>query len=183
MTPTYKEKSKIDLSMQAICNEQHKFPEEYIDQAKALLEKWQSQNWGAPAAVKRESETDIESDAEVSGGSDGRKSKKRRLSARDAKSSSQLLLPPSDHRIWGLNGIMHGICSSKAQGRKSPQLDPRYKHEQRRADTVGDNGLKFGAWVSKSACCTLQRSSRKRTRRHIWQRTFWCILNHYLRSI
>ena len=146
MTPTFKEKSKIDLGMEAICNEQHKFPPEYVEKAKALLKKWKGESWGAPVAVKRESENDNESDTEVNNQSDGRESKKRKLSTQDAEKSTKLLLPPANHPIWGLNGIMHGICYSQSQGRKSQQMDRRYKHKQRRADTIGDNGLEVGQW-------------------------------------
>lgn len=146
MTPEIKEKTQIHKGMEVICDSKFSFPDEYVVRAKSLLEKWESENWGAPVAVKRESGSDPESDGEVNGDGNHQMAKKRKVSASTGKEGSKLLLPKPEHPIWGLNGIMHGICYSKSNGRKSPQLDPRYKDKQRRADVVGKNRLAVGAW-------------------------------------
>ena len=144
MTPDFKQKTKIDAGMNAICNEQFGFPVQYVEKAKALLEKWEGQNWGAPVVIRNEEAAESDSDAKVSGVRAGRKRKRTRSSNGDP---NYLQLPRPDHYIWGLEGIMHGICYARSiNGRRSPQLDPRYKTEQRAANVPGHNGLTVGAW-------------------------------------
>ena len=66
--------------MEAICQENHRFPQEYVDRARALLGKWQGENWGAPVAVKRDSARESESDDEKMGEIRGKKRKKEKSS-------------------------------------------------------------------------------------------------------
>lgn len=149
MTPQFKEATKIQLGMEAICDEQNKFPEKYVSRAQALLKKWQSENWGAPVSVKRKRSAESENEGEVSDQGVGQGRKKRKLSneTKDGK-KSKLLLPKEDHPIWGLRGIMHGICYEKSAGKCTQVLDPRYEDEKSPANVTGENGLYVGQWFS-----------------------------------
>jgi hypothetical protein len=145
MTPEFKEKTKIHTGMEVICDEKHKFPQKYIEKAKALLEKWQSENWGAPVATKRESATESESDPEVNGESVRKKRKKSQPSNGDKSNTRIAKLPSPDHPIWGEHGICHGLYRmTSVNGRKTPALNKRYN--QRPANVFGHNNIKVGAW-------------------------------------
>ncbi|KAK4235570.1 PUA-like domain-containing protein [Achaetomium macrosporum] len=52
-------------------------------------------------------------------------------------------LPPANHPIWGVNGIMHGVVMASPG---NYPFDPRYKYQKRNARVFGHNGLAPGAW-------------------------------------
>ena len=145
MTPEFKAKTKIHTGMEVICDQQHKFPQEYVDSAKALLGKWQSENWGAPVVTKRESAAESESDVPVSDESAGKKRKRARSPNGDRPNKGIAKLPSPDHPIWGEHAISHGLYRmTSINGRKTPALNKRYN--QRPANVFGHNKIKVGAW-------------------------------------
>jgi hypothetical protein len=96
--------------------------------------------------IKGEEAAESESDVEVNDASVDSPRKRQKLQSSNGD-SSYLRLPRPDHPIWGREGIMHGICYAiSINGRRSPQLDSRYKNEQRAANVLGSNGLTVGAW-------------------------------------
>lgn len=59
-------------------------------------------------------------------------------------------LPPEDHDVWGVGGIMHGVAMTKEPGRKLEyRFDPRYGGERRGGESFGHNGLAVGDWFPK----------------------------------
>ncbi|ROW04878.1 hypothetical protein VMCG_04924 [Cytospora schulzeri] len=59
-------------------------------------------------------------------------------------------LPPEDHAIWGVDGIMHGAAMTKEPGKKLDyKFDPRYSDERIDGEVYGHNGLRVGDWFPK----------------------------------
>lgn len=59
-------------------------------------------------------------------------------------------LPPEDHHIWGVDGIMHGAAMTKETGKKLDyRFDPRYSDERQNGEVYGHNGLRVGDWFPK----------------------------------
>ncbi|OLN87521.1 E3 ubiquitin-protein ligase UHRF1 [Colletotrichum chlorophyti] len=55
------------------------------------------------------------------------------------------LLPPPDHPIWGVDGIMHGLCIKDSDS-ITYCLNPRYNDQKSSAARFGHNGLRVGDW-------------------------------------
>lgn len=156
MTPEFKKKTQIDTGLKIIFGDpKFRFREKDAERAKAIYKKWENENWGAPAAVKKEvvvkkEETDDENQSDVvMSDADASESKKRKRSPStdEVEKTRYLRQPKPDHPIWGVNGIMHGICICKSSdGRKSKVINPRYKSQQRPANHYGHHGLTVGNW-------------------------------------
>lgn len=59
--------------------------------------------------------------------------------------------PPSDHPIWGDQGIMHGVLPDRgAGGNRTYKLDGRFSPRSARA--YGHNGLRPGDWFAMQKC-------------------------------
>lgn len=59
-------------------------------------------------------------------------------------------LPPEDHDIWGVDGIMHGAAMTKERGKRLDyRFDPRYSDERCDGEVYGHNGLRVGEWFPK----------------------------------
>ena len=140
MTLEFKEKSGIQAGMVTICKEEFNFPEIYVDRAKALLEKWESENWGAVVVVKDEAASESESDVNVSDVSVGKKGKRAQSSKADKPNKRTSQYPSPDHPIWGEHGICHGLYRKQTK----PALNRLYN--QRLANVFGHNNIKVGAW-------------------------------------
>ena len=148
MTPEFKQKTLIDEGLKVIFDkpDQFKFPPQYVDRARALYQKWESESWGAPVAIEDDDADESGGDVQVNEMRVNSPKKRQRLQSSNGD-SSYLRLPRPDHPIWGRQGIMHGICQAiSINGRRSPQLDPRYDNEKRPANVLGHNGLTVGAW-------------------------------------
>jgi hypothetical protein len=156
--------------LQVLCAEpEYHFPEGYVDRAKALQQRFESDNWGAPHPVIEE-ESEAQDDSDVSdeaprkrkkaigagAGDDGdrataddeRPRKRRKGAPVSDDKSFTVLQPPIDHRIWGRDGIMHGIALRyyPGTGRYTKALNPKYKNDQRVCKVYGHNGLEVGQW-------------------------------------
>jgi hypothetical protein len=57
-------------------------------------------------------------------------------------------LPPTNHPIWGLNGILHGLYMQPTRPNhpRSYHIDPRYADQKQPANHFGHNGLTPGSW-------------------------------------
>ena len=157
MTPEMKQKTQVDKNLSLMFDSADiNFPKEYADRAMALYEKWEAQDWGEAPQVKEESveikaESDGESDAEMSNvpeqeGSGRKRKRSRKDSKGDSTANGSIRVPPANHPIWGVNGIMHGVAVKKGL-KKSNVLDRRYK--QRDAKVFGSNKLEVGDWFPR----------------------------------
>lgn len=156
VTPTFKQKTKIDEGLKLMFEKpNYHFPKEHSNKARALFEKWQDENWGASPSVKDEEiaiKIESGSEAEMSEVPHPKRRKtsglgksRKQSMAEDNDDSRPLRLPPVNHEIWGVNGIMHGIAYKKGE-KKVRVLDPRY--QKRDAAVFGHNKLRNGDWFA-----------------------------------
>ncbi|KAI0119829.1 PUA-like domain-containing protein [Daldinia grandis] len=131
MTPEIKEKTTTHKMLQLIMNNPDLFyPEDMKDSARALYEKWESENWGADEVI---SEDAAEEEATPEDG--------------EEVPIIQSRLPSPNHPIYGEHGIMHGIVVARGpKGRTSYQLNPRTPKKS--AKVFGHNSIPVGAWFA-----------------------------------
>ncbi|KAI7501855.1 hypothetical protein KC367_g2554 [Hortaea werneckii] len=127
MSPQLRKRSKIVLALEDIyAKPNYHFPDVYMKKARHLFERWEASGW------KDEHEGDGAHDDQT----------------HEQPSRRTIRLPPVDHPIWGLNGIMHGVAPKYGQGgRKTYVLDPRY--EKRDSRVIGSNNIKVGKWFPR----------------------------------
>lgn len=144
MTPDIKEKrSMVKLLETIIDNPQLFFPDDMVASAMELRNKWERENWGSNAVVEDDTDSisqdseELVPDATVTASAEG---------AQEA-TIVQSEPPPSDHPIYGDQGIMHGIMIIRGPtGRKTYRLNPRIP--QRSAKVFGHNGIAVGTWFA-----------------------------------
>ncbi|KAK5769784.1 ubiquitin-like with PHD and RING finger domains 2 [Elasticomyces elasticus] len=150
MTPELKGSSKVDeaLSLMFARPEFH-FPAALKERAEVLHERFEIERWGAPIVVKTESSGEdggsnsdevMSDDPAISRSSLPRPRRRRQDSTLDSLTVSKVVkLPPADHPIWGVHGIMHGYLS-----------------EKRNANVHGHNGIEIGAWFPRQLVAILR---------------------------
>lgn len=146
ISPKYKTEAQLEALFKVILDRtRFHFPQNLKDRARALYEEWEATNWGAADAIESEDGGDDEPQSPTSptlhsssldGGND-----------RQSVALASIRLPPSDHPIWGVGGIMHGVVP-KIGKIKTMQLDRRYLSEKRSAKVFGHNGLQPGDWFA-----------------------------------
>jgi len=109
-----------------------KWPEEVARKAAQLYDRFEEENWGEDEIGDDASGDDTPAPAPSS-------------NPTSSSGTIRARLPPPNHPIWGLGGIMHGIAL-KAQGARSYILDPRFISEKRSAKAIGHNNLTPGDW-------------------------------------
>jgi len=147
MTPYLKDSTQIDKGLYLMfARPEYRFPAEYSARAKALYDRWEADRWGA-------SEEDAVVEVESTDEEQTKRANAHRSSRRDsATSASSVLLPPGvtklpppNHPIWGVDGIMYGV----AKRRGGVCLDPRYKHLVKNPKVFGLNGIENGTWYPR----------------------------------
>ncbi|KAF2769737.1 hypothetical protein EJ03DRAFT_261966, partial [Teratosphaeria nubilosa] len=60
-------------------------------------------------------------------------------------------IPPTNHPIYGINGIMHGVAVRINAGKtkRSDCINPKYTHQVKSSNVCGHNGLELGAWFPR----------------------------------
>ncbi|KAK5119884.1 hypothetical protein LTR85_007210 [Meristemomyces frigidus] len=152
MTPELKESSVLATALQTIyARDKYHFPQAYAERAKALYERWESEKWGSGETIKSE---DAEMDDAPSEDSKVPRERTTPSARRDSAAPvggvkpGTIKLPPRDHSIWGIDGIMHGVAMKIGEGnKKGIVLDPRY--ERRNAKVHGHNGIEVGTWYPR----------------------------------
>ncbi|KAI6897011.1 hypothetical protein D0869_04975 [Hortaea werneckii] len=153
MSPQLRKRSKIVLALEDIyAKPNYHFPDAYMKKARQLFERWEASGW------KDEHEGDGTYDDQTLQQPSRRKSSLAAAHGASMPASTvsgqydsraipagTIRLPPVDHPIWGLNGIMHGVAPKYGQGgRKTYVLDPRYRKRDSRV--IGSNNIKVGKW-------------------------------------
>lgn len=149
MTPELKKETRIDEGLNLMFDPRFHFPRADAEKAKKLLERWESERWGANEVLEdgeaKCGEIEVKNEDEVKEPERKRRRKSTATRTEDDEDTSdygKVLLPPREHPIFGVDGIMHGIALKKGR-RKTPVLDPRFP--QRNAKVYGHNGLQVGA--------------------------------------
>lgn len=161
MDPEIRQKTQIDkyLRQLVLDEKQFHFPKSDINAATLLLEKWEAENFGAnevkeeendrPDGIEGEDESEDIVEPEPKR---RRKSSTTKSAYRDNTSdSSGVLLPPSEHPIFGMKnntpGIMYGIALKKGQ-RRTFITNPNLLRYKRSGNAYGSNGLAVGSWFA-----------------------------------
>ncbi|KAK4891565.1 hypothetical protein LTR27_009896 [Elasticomyces elasticus] len=143
MTVELKNMSKIDQVLPLMfADERFHFTREISERAQALHERFETERWGAPDEDIEMANEDPRNDSA---------SPPRRVQRDNERA---LRYPPAGHRIWGINGMMHGLALTIPNGRGSgrPAYNPRF--ECRNSKIHGDNEVAVGAWYPRQlAAC------------------------------
>jgi hypothetical protein len=132
-SPALTLRNKMDQAIQLIQNNpQFHFQEETRDRARSLYERWQAQNGGR---VVEESSDYANSDDDAASGSASRATEKK-------KADPTVRLPPVDHPIFGIDGIMYGVALQIGAHRNDYVIG----YPKRNAKVYGHNGLEVGDW-------------------------------------
>lgn len=136
--PRYQDEARLaDILKLVFDNPVFHFPDDVKTRARALYDDFEASDWGAANAV--DGEDRIEDHLPISPTTSGNDQRAMQDVA------MRIRLPPPEHPVWGIRGIMHGVCP-KVGSRHSTVLDPRYLHEKRTAKVFGHNGHQPGAW-------------------------------------
>lgn len=131
------------VSLQALAEPRNKIPPLIAGNAISLLAKWNGENWGeqaGPASPQKRSSDDEDNNS----GSNSIRKKSRASTSNGRDNLKTLYLPPEDDKVWGRDGVMHGLALNIGGGRTSRVGDPRYP--PRDAKQYGQNGFTNGDW-------------------------------------
>ncbi|KAK7920783.1 hypothetical protein PG985_008805 [Apiospora marii] len=122
------------------------FPADVAERAARLVAKWEEEDW---------SEDRAEADDQSTGPPQPQPQQASAPSSRGATSNNaneeapavQISIPGARDPLFGTNGIMHGVISTRnAVGRRVYMLNPRLPHQS--SKVFGHNGLSVGQWFA-----------------------------------
>lgn len=140
MSPELRNKTRIEDVLMLINRPKVYFPDDVKQRAEMLLQRFRDENWGAGAEAEDDNDSGHDDDEQAA--SPTTATAPAAPVGEPGSDTVTLRLPPTDHPIWGLEGIMHRIAVT--QGTNRYKIDPRYR--PRPAKVSGDNGLAVGAW-------------------------------------
>lgn len=120
--PELLERGQVKEALRELSNPRNRLPEDLVEEASRILNVFEQRTENAPPP----SQTALPATPENG-------------------------LPPSDHPIWGDQGIMHGVLMRRnASGRCSYTLDERFPRHD--GHVYGHNGLQPGDWFAMQMC-------------------------------
>lgn len=154
MNPTLKKQSNLPIILNVIfARPEFHFPEELRKKAQDLSEKWEAENWGAPAKPEPQPGGGVETEDGAGYGSEEDASALSRPVAgrRDStvrSGNTKTHYPPPTHAIWGRNGIFHGLAKKVNidTGRATTVFNDRLLSAKKDPKVYGHNGLSVGQW-------------------------------------
>lgn len=112
MSPELNEAAGIEAWLAIFNNPAYHFPEDIKQRARNLLQSFQGENWGSPAAtavannsVNSDSAEDVGSPSSYTSAAPTAPA----VPAARRNTTATLRLPPANHPVWGQDGIMRGI--------------------------------------------------------------------------
>ncbi|KAG6361980.1 hypothetical protein INS49_010209 [Diaporthe citri] len=128
------------------------FPDDTKQRAQMLLQRFQGENWGAPAAAVVNNSSNSDSAEEAASPTTPAATSATAATSAPGNATATVRNPPANHRIWGRDGIMRGILPKVSGGIvRSRSIDPDYDR-RRSAKVLGDNGLAAGDWFPYRLC-------------------------------
>ncbi|KAI1182031.1 hypothetical protein F5B17DRAFT_444574 [Nemania serpens] len=125
MTPQINAVTKVELVLQKLIEPTNNVPDELVNKARTLLEKYRADNWGQD--VVGDEEPDETPPAEPL-----------------REEISIIQLPSPTDPIFGVEGIMYGVITVTSGKRKDYRL--RTDIPRRSAKVYGHNGIALGTW-------------------------------------
>lgn len=120
MSPELHDKARIEAVLELMNRPKVYFPDDVKQRAEMLLQRFRDENWGAGAEVEVDDDSGSDSDSEDEAVASPSTATAPTGPAAPAAPAGQpgnatvvLRLPPADHPIWGVNGIMDGIGKHK----------------------------------------------------------------------
>ncbi|TPX08579.1 uncharacterized protein E0L32_009918 [Thyridium curvatum] len=149
MTPELKKDGKIDVTLNAVIDPGMKVPDRFVQRSRALLDKFEDENWGGDSDVDDEAEDGQEAAEEASASaatpsSSNSAAGPSKAQKKEATAPPRIRYPARNHPIFGEDGIMHGAIIKHSAKTKTYLLDDRYQATD--AKRYGHNGLTVGAW-------------------------------------
>ncbi|KAI6085268.1 PUA-like domain-containing protein [Hypoxylon rubiginosum] len=146
MTPEIKEKRRMAEVLEYIIDHpKFKFPDDMVASAINLRNKWEAENWGSDAVIDEDGDSMIQDPDETLPDTPAATSSPQ--AQEQGAPIVQSEVPPSDHPIYGEEGIMHGVLTLRTStGRKVYRLNPLIP--QKRATVFGHNGIPVGTWYA-----------------------------------
>lgn len=147
MTPALRDGTKLGETLKTIYDKpDFHFQAAHVAKARELFEKFEAERWGAPEPVKRKASPDDDSKDEESG--NDRRTKRQKTSTGDF----YIKRPPTNHPVWGEQGIMHGIAIKKQRNGKGTSNVINDEYDGKNGKVYGHNGLRVGQWFPLRLC-------------------------------
>ncbi|KXX82471.1 E3 ubiquitin-protein ligase UHRF1 [Madurella mycetomatis] len=120
---------------------QNLLPEDLATWGASIYAKLESLNWGAGSTFDgNNTQAEDEQDPPMAS------STTPRTRSPTTEGTSTVHAPPTDHPIWGVDGVMHGLMMKRGSKSTIYLFDQRYKSEKRDARVFGHNDLTPGDW-------------------------------------
>lgn len=116
MSPEHRDKARIKDVLMLMNRPKVYFPDDVKERAEMLLQRFGDENWGADTVVDDDdySGSDDDDDEAVASPSTATAPVTPAAPAGEPRNATVVLrLPPANHPIWGVNGIMDGIGKHK----------------------------------------------------------------------
>lgn len=115
MSPELRDKARIEAVLELMNRPKVYFPDDVKQRAEMLLQRFRDENWGAGAEVEVDDDSGSDSDDEAvaSPSTATAPTAPAAPAGQSGNATVVLRLPPADHPIWGVNGIMDGIGKHK----------------------------------------------------------------------
>lgn len=119
MSPLLNRSAGIEAWLRMFNDPEIHFPEDIKQRAQMLLQRFQDENWGAPAAAAVNNASNSDSAEEAASPTTPAATATPAAPAANAATATRgnaaptVRYPPADHPIWGRDGIMRGILPSE----------------------------------------------------------------------
>ena len=111
MSPELRNKASIEGVLMLINHPKVYFPDDVKRRAEMLLQRFRDENWGAGAAAEENDSPGFVDDEAAA--SPTTATAPAAPVGEPGSATVTIRLPPADHTIWGLGGIMHRIGKHK----------------------------------------------------------------------
>ncbi|KAI1108728.1 hypothetical protein F5Y14DRAFT_445244 [Nemania sp. NC0429] len=125
ITPKIKTATGLETTLKKIIDPASNLPNELVNKAKALWDKYTAENWGRDAVGDEEADADSSADA-------------------PPDDVSIIQLPSATHPVFGVGGIMYGIMTVTGGKRRDYRI--RTDIPRKSAKVYGDNDIPLGTW-------------------------------------
>jgi hypothetical protein len=143
MTPRLRDSTRIDKALEILQNPIFLLPADVVERATEVYQFFVNDRWGAHGTDDNEVVEPVEQ--VTSTPTAGASTQTSNVDRIVRESMTTMRLPPADHPIWGVHGIMHGLALKPGR-RVSYIRNPRLLGESRNAKVFGHNGLAVGTW-------------------------------------
>lgn len=136
MTPHINSVTKVDLVLDTLIDPINNVPDDMVNKAKALLNKYKAESWGQDVVADEPDETPTTQSPSASPST--------QASSTVAPTIGVIQLPPANDPVYGVNGMMYGIIVDTSGKRKDYRL--RADIPRKSAKVYGHNGIALGTW-------------------------------------